>query len=193
MSKGWTQKKLAEAVGCSQQYIAKMISKGLLPLAADGKIDGLKAVKIFEAHHAEVGKDDLREYNRTQKGRPKKKAAVSSVPMDDGGGGDNDDDWAKASDRASKVFNMAKAKEKKFLSLLRELEYKKAMGELIATDEVKADAENVAALLNALLAAMPSRIAPKLMQRDSLAEIQAIIEAEVNEVKKAIYESRFIS
>ena len=103
---GWTQKELAESVGCSRQYIGKLIKKGIIPKLKNGKIDETKAIDIYFAHHAEVGKEDLREYNKSQKGQPKKAAGKKKKTEEEG------TDVSSRAVAIANAFNTAKVRKR---------------------------------------------------------------------------------
>ncbi len=88
-------------------------------------------------------------------------------------------------------FLEARARDKKYQALMREIDYKIKKGEIVPVEKVRKDAQEVIAVLSSLLSAMPAKLAPRLLQRDSLAEIQEIIEDGINDVKKAFQEIDF--
>ena len=161
---GITQSEFARKAGCSRQYVNKLVKQGKLTRNPDGSLDEEKALAEYAAL-AEVGRDAVREWNKEQRGASKTQPTDEEVA------------------RSQRLFNSAKAREKSYLSLLRELEYKVATKEYVRVSDVEAEAERVFAELNSILNALPSRLAPKLMQRESLAEIQRILEDGINQAK----------
>lgn len=101
-----------------------------------------------------------------------------------------------AADRAaSRAGNdsLAEAKKKYWWNMaeLKQLDLEVANGKYIRVTDVEAEAEHVFGELNSILNALPSRLAPKLMQRESLPEIQRILEDGINQAKQTFQDLDF--
>jgi len=187
-----SQAEFARQVGHSRQYINQLVKKGKLSTSGKGKLDEKKAYAEFQAL-GEVGREGTREWNRRQKSGAKN--GHDKASSGNGDQGVPDDTVPQASEfsdpavqEAQRVFNKSRAKEKAFNSLLKELDYYIRKGQYVPVSEVRGEAEQVIGALVSVLDSLPSRLAPKLIQRDSLPEVQQIIEDGVNEIKQAIQE-----
>ena len=185
-----TQTDLAKLVGCSRNHINHLVKQGKLTKLAEGPEAALKEYATLK----DVSTDVQRQWAKKQKElaaqgkhHNQKKKAKTPASVDDDESPDIPDDGTEI----SRLYNRSRAKEKKYAAMLRELDYKIQSGEYIHVDEVRADADRALSALVSMLASMPSRIAPKLMQRDNLAEIQIILENGINEAKQALLESKF--
>ena len=187
-----SQAEFARQVGHTRQYINKLIKQGKLSKSQDGGLDEERAFAEFQAL-GDVAHSATRAWNRQQKSGAKSKResatngngeGVNTAPGVDTENGEDFNDPAVA--EAHRVFNKSKAKEKAYSSLIREIEYYIRKGDYVPISEVRREAEEVVGSLIATLDSMPSRLAPRLLQRESLPEIQEILEAGINEVKEAI-------
>lgn len=189
-----SQAEFARQVGHSRQYIHKLIRQGKLSTDEKGRVDDGKAFEEFRSL-GDVGHSATREWNKQQKQGAKSKHSKATKGSGGSGevlageNGEPEGDFADpAVQEAHRVFNKSKAKEKAFASLLRELDYHVRKGNYVPVSEVKQEAEQVVSAMVSVLDSLPSRLAPRLTQRESLPEIQEIIEDGINEVKQAIQE-----
>ena len=171
-----SQAEFARRVGTSRQYINRLVREGKLTREDDGSLDEDKVTAEFQSL-SDVGRDGTREWAERQRNGESSSQGRSLSMEEDG-----------ENVRAQRLFNSAKAREKSYVSLMKELEYKAALGEYVKVSDVEIEADRVFSELNSILNSLPSRLAPKLMQRESLAEIQQILEEGLNEAKQTFQE-----
>lgn len=88
------------------------------------------------------------------------------------------------------AIQKAELVDKNYRAKMRQLDYEERKGKLIDVEQVKQDAEKVAALLRTTLLSMPSRLALQLEGKEA-AEIQALLEHEINQVLTKLHETKF--
>lgn len=186
-----SQAELARRVGYSRQYIHKLIKQGKLSTDSKGRVDENKVFSELKAL-AEPGRGNVKKKNTERKKANaskdnKKSQTKGSEQSQESPAGGLDPEEADT-EQVHRIFNQARAKKESFASLIRELDYYIRKGDYVSVSEVKQDAEQVVGALIAALDSVPARLAPKLMQRDSLPEIQRILEDGINEAKRAMQE-----
>lgn len=194
----------ARHVGVSRPAVTKMVNQGRIPVRADGKINLEEAVVAYEGSK-QIGREVSAENGRkggrgntsgeakqkTKKSEPKKSAPKkSAVTSDD----DEDDEPITATginqQNLAAQFNKAKLAEKTYQAKLKEIEYKKARGELLDIDEVREDAKATAEDVRGKLMAIAPRLAPQIVDKTPR-EAQRMIEESINNALTAFHSSRF--
>lgn len=192
----------ARHVGVSRPAVTKMVNQGRIPVRSDGKINLEEAVVAYEGSKQigrEVSADNGRKGGRgntsgqakakTTKAKPKKSAPKSEVTPDD-----EEDEPITATginqQNLAAQFNKAKLAEKTYQAKLKEIEYKKARGELLDIDEVRADAKATAEDVRGKLFAIAPKLAPQVVDKTPR-EAQRMIEEAINRALAAFHSSRF--
>lgn len=207
MSEKVSQSEFAKRMGVSQPYIAKMIKAGKLQTDGNGKLEFKEAEAAYLASRA-PGYDGNREWAKEQraKGKAKKAPADDQEDLEDDADTSTPSSKPTMSDQEAEAlndlpkemkggnaaqiaaaFNKARAAEKTFMAKLKELELKEKTGELLKAEDVKREAQELAAVLINRLYAIPHKIAPMLVGLEDEMEIKNII---IHEIEFAIEELR---
>ena len=181
-----TQAEFARQIGVSAPRLNKLIKQGLIP-SFPHDIEAARvefaATRLADSEHkrdwAKKQKELAKEgkhFNQKANRKPKNKEnetepsdVLESLIPDD-------------NITITRMYNKARAKEKTYAAMLRELEYKIQSGEFIHINDVREDAEKTTQAIRAGLSSLPSRLAPRMLHRENLAEIQTIIETCVDEM-----------
>lgn len=193
----------ARHIGVSRPAVSKMVNAGRIPVRDDGKINLEEAVVAYEGSKQigrEVSADNGRKGGRGNtsgeakpkpKTKTKKTEPKKSVPVPD----DTEDDEPITAtginqQNLAAQFNKAKLAEKTYQAKLKEIEYKKARGELLDIDEVRADAKATAEDVRGKLFAIAPKLAPQVVDKTPR-EAQRMIEEAINKALAAFHSSRF--
>jgi len=174
-----TQTEFARRVGVSRQRVGQLLAEGRLPL--DQRTRRIPLAEALAAWTADRGTapdmttDEALEIVRQE----------PPVLRDPGAGPDS------AANIATQHAK-ARAADKVWQARTRELRYQALRGTLVARADVDADSANVAALIRSTLLALPGKLAPQLSGRVlEIAEVEALLAAEVEAALAHLYESRF--
>lgn len=165
----------ARQVGRSPQWIGKLIKKGTIPKNKDGKIP-LDAG--FAAWNAQMKKVEA--LNVLQ-GKNK--------PLPDDDDGELSQSVGKTKN-ITEAFNKARLAKETYLAKLKEIEYRLKKGDLVESDDVRADAQAVASALRERLMSIPVRISV-LCEGRPAREIEEIIENAINDALSQFQKTRF--
>ncbi|MDY0063300.1 MAG: hypothetical protein RBU45_26085, partial [Myxococcota bacterium] len=177
-----TQTEFGRRVGVSRQRIGALISAGRLPLDPRTKrIPWVEGKAVFDADRmdgSEVAAPDMTTDEAAEITHQPPPVLRPAVDLDSAA--------AVASQHAK-----ARAADKVWQARTRELRYQTLRGTLVERAEVDADSENVAALIRSTLLALPGKLAPQLSGRVlEIAEVEALLVAEVEAALAHLYESR---
>lgn len=159
------QTAFAKHIGVAKSYITQLKNEGRLVFAEDGKVD-VEASIIRIKETGDQSRDDVAARHAEARGaelpavaaspeKPKKEKTVSEVS-----------------------FSEARAKEQHFKSLQAELEYQKAIGEVVSAAEMKAAVGDVVTTFRQALENIPHRAAPQFVGKD-LDFIRATLKQEI--------------
>jgi phage terminase Nu1 subunit (DNA packaging protein) len=187
-------------IGVSRPAVTKMIKAGRIQERDDGKINLEEAVVAYESTRQigrEASKDNGRKagVNKSEgeKRAPGKKTTnkpakqeQETQPAESGS--------ISASGATNQALmqqlNRAKLAEKTFQAKLKEMEYKKATGELLEIAEVRADARKIAEDIRGKLMSIPQKLAQQIVNK-SPREAQRMLEESINKALTALQDSRF--
>lgn len=183
-------------IGVSRPAVTKMIKAGRIQERSDGKIDLEEAVVAYESTRQigrEVSKDNGRKagVNKAEgeKRTPGKKAEAKPIEVTPNESGSISASGA-TNQALMQQLNRAKLAEKTFQAKLKEMEYKKATGELLEISEVRADARKIAEDIRGKLMSIPQKLAQQIVNK-SPREAQRMLEESINKALTALQDSRF--
>lgn len=159
------QTAFARHIGVAKSYITQLKQEGRLVFAEDGKVDvAASLIRIKEtgdpnrddvaARHAQARGADL-PVVEVKTDKPKKEKTIAEVS-----------------------FSEARAKEQHFKSLQAELEYQKAIGEVVMAADMKAAVGDVVTTFRQALENIPHSAAPLFVGKD-LDFIRATLKQEI--------------
>jgi hypothetical protein len=165
-----SQREYARRRGVSHSAVQYAVSSGRIT-TVDGKIDPEQADKEWRENT-----DQSKPRNRIT-GSPKQTRSEGepSQPMGSGGGNGGATGYAKA--RAARELYQAQ---------LAKLELDRRRGELVRADEVRIGAFNMARKARDQLIALPERVAANLAATEDPAEVQRILEEEIERICQEI-------
>jgi hypothetical protein len=208
------QSKFGQLVGCSQQNISKLITKGVLEKSKDNKLDvefSLKKLRDFglldendkliksrtpkeekedkksvslpfnepvpyktyadltDEEKEEQNKEELEAFLELEK--KKKEAQSRNIKIED------EDDNLRSFNYAS-----SKAHREHYLGLTAELDHKIKLGEYIARDEAETTFFEAARGVRDSLLSLPTKLAPRIIGKTDIREIQDILMDEIQYV-----------
>lgn len=187
--------KFAEHIGVSRAAVTKMCKAGRVPVRDDGKLNLEEATVAYESTRSisnQVSKDNGRKAGINKKEgverKPGKKdpQPVEVAPPDSGPITAS----GAANQNLMQQLNKAKLAKQTFEAKLKEMEWKKANGQLLEIEEVKADARKVAEDVRGKLMSIPQKLAQQIVNK-SPREAQRMIEDAINKALTAIQDSRF--
>lgn len=191
----------ARHIGVSRPAVTKMVNAGRIPVRGDGKINLEEAVVAYEGskqigrevsadNGKKGGKPPVKERKKPgPKPKPKAAAKIPELP-------DEDDDQEPitatglSQQSLANQFNKAKLAKETYTAKLKEMEYKKARGELLEIDEVRTDAKKTAEDVRAKLFAIAPKLAPQVVGKEPR-EAQRMIEDAINRALTAFHTSKF--
>lgn len=151
-----TQIKFADHIGKTRGYVTQLKQAGRLVITESGKVDVEASIEKIK-NTADPNRDDVAERHAAARGDAQKQK--------------------KEKDPTQVTFSEARAKEQHFKSLQAELDYKKAIGEVVLVAEMKSAVADVVTTFRQALENMPHRVAPQLVGKD-LDFIRATIKQE---------------
>lgn len=191
-----TKSKFAEHIGVSKPAVSKMVKAGRIPVRDDGKINLEEAVVAYESTR-QIGREASKDNGKKGGKKPaagSKRATTKRKPNPvDLDGADNDEPMTFSGGNQRNIgeqYNKAKLAKETYTAKLKEIEYKKARGELLEIDEVKADARRIAEDVRGKLLAIPQKLAQQIVDK-SPREAQRMLEESINKALTALHKSRF--
>lgn len=192
-----TKAAFARHIGVSRPAVTKMIKAGRIQERDDGKINLEEATVAYESTKQigrEVSKENGRKpgvsKNEGIKRTPGKKQEAQPVDIDPPESGPITASGASNQNLVQQL-NKAKLAEKTYQAKLKEMEYKKAVGELLDIAEVRADARKVAEDVRGKLMSIPQKLAQQIVTK-SPREAQRLMEEAINKALTAMQDSRFM-
>lgn len=192
-----TKAEFSRHIGVSRAAVSKMLKSGRIQERDDGKINLEEAVVAYESTR-QIGREASKENGRKagvnksegEKRTPGKKAEPKPVEVTPPESGPISASGA-VNQNLMQQLNKAKLAEKTFQAKLKEMEYKKATGELLEISEVRADARKVAEDVRGKLMSIPQKLAQQIVTK-SPREAQRLIEEAINRALTALQDSRFM-
>lgn len=185
MSEIISQSEFARRIKKTPQYVSKLIKKGKLnvykqfPKGPKNKIKYEEAVIAIEANKRasnELGD----KFNKEQKGKGAKKAALAR----NNGVDEIDSDVKNTSKAMQKARLLAEINNAK----IKEIEYKKAVGELVSIKIVNQELAKVAEVIRTKLISLEDKLPPVLLVAENIKEIRNIVRGEVNAILEEFQE-----
>ncbi len=166
MSSTGSLSQYATHIGASPAYVTKLKKQGRIVMQQDGD----KQVVNFDL-------SDRLIRNTTDMGRARNGANAGAqaptAPIADVAAGPG---------RVDVIFRQAQAQERVFGAKLAELEYRKAVGELVRADDVRASLSRRAAAFREGLLQIPARLSAVLAAENDEARVHAALDAEIRTV-----------
>jgi hypothetical protein len=164
----------ARRIGISHVSVIRAVRSGRISTVG-GKIDPAVADREWRENT-----DQSKPLNRIT-GQPRHRRAPDqpAMPMDLGGGG-------FGGDGAAAGYARARAARELYLAQLAKIELDEKRGILVRADEVKVGAFNMARKARDQLIALPERVAAILAATQDPAEVQRILEEEIERVCEEI-------
>lgn len=192
-----TKASFARHIGVSRPAVTKMIKAGRIQERDDGKINLEEATVAYESTK-QIGREASKENGRKPgvsknegvKRTPGKKQEAKPIDIEPPESGPITASGASNQNLVQQL-NKAKLAEKTYQAKLKEMEYKKAVGELLDIAEVRADARKVAEDVRGKLMSIPQKLAQQIVTK-SPREAQRLMEEAINKALTAMQESRFM-
>lgn len=163
MSSTGSLSQYATHIGASPAYVTKLKKQGRIVMQQDGD----KRVVNFDL-------SDRLIRNTTDMGRARNGANAGAqaptAPIADVAAGPG---------RVDVIFRQAQAQERVFGAKLAELDYRKAVGELVRTDAIRAALASVISATRDALMQLPARLAPVLAAEADAARVHDVLQAEL--------------
>lgn len=165
MSQPLNQKQFADYMGFTKGYVTQLKQAGRLVFAENGMVD-VQASEIRIKETADPSRDDVKNRHASERHTEIEKTDVKL-------------EKPKKEKNASEVtFSEARAKEQHFKSLQAELDYKKAIGEVVLASDMQSAVGDVVTTFRQSLENKPQVIAPQLVGKD-LDFIRATLKQEI--------------
>jgi phage terminase Nu1 subunit (DNA packaging protein) len=163
----------AAHIGASAPYVSKLKKQGRLVTREEGG----KTIVDFELSDRLIrNTTDLGRAKNGSNAQPGRAASAPIAPLADVG-------------RVDAIFRQAQAQERAFNAKLAELEYKKAIGELVSAADVRSvHSKRVASLREAILQ-IPARLAAVLAAESDQAKCHDVLQAELHAVLQQVTEA----
>jgi hypothetical protein len=168
-----SQSKYARSRGISQQAVSKAIRSGRITTIG-GKIDPVVADAAWTSNTRP----------RVDLHVPSTTPSLAPPPADGADPGTGHDE--AASDRPLATFSAARALREIYLAKRAKLDFERAEGKLVRTEEVDALAFNAARKIRDQLLALPARLAPVIFAARDQAECYRILEDALRQVCSGI-------
>jgi hypothetical protein len=162
MSTG-SRSEYAEHIGKSPAYVTKLGHQGRLVERDEG---GRRVVDFEMTDRLVRNTTDM---GRARNGTNAKPGSVPSLPVQpiaDAG-------------RVDAIFRQAQAQERAYSAKLAELEYKKAIGELVSAADVQAELSRIFATFREAMQQIPNRLAAVLAAESDQARVHDALDVEI--------------
>jgi len=185
-----SQSEFAKRIGKSRQYVSKLALSGRLVL--DGKkVDYKKSLSIMKSEQ-DPARDGQRAWSKTQKGDGPKKASLKKQSgVIKSGTGKNGPGRSDGIDpkvlETSKALQQAKLQKEINDSKLKELEYKKAVGEVLPISQVVEANAKIAEIVRTKLLSIPNKVAPIIINMKTIPEIESYLQNNINDILEELY------
>jgi transcriptional regulator with XRE-family HTH domain len=158
------QSDFAKHIGVNKSYITQLKQEGRLVFSENGKVDvEASLIKIKET--ADPNRDDVSTRHA------EKRTAIVELEV-------KPKKIAKQKSSSEVTFSEARAKEQHYKSLQAELEYQKAISEVVSVAEMKAAVGDVVTTFKQALENLPHRAASQFIGKD-LEFIRATLKQEI--------------
>lgn len=178
-----SQREYSRIRGVSHSAVRKAIATGRIS-TSDGTSKGKIDPAVADREWAE--NTDLSTSRNSVAGAPKHRRAKDgpSLPMElDGGNGDGS---GRSAGAGGTGYARARAAREAALAQIAKLDLDERMGVLVRADEVKLAAFNAARKARDQLIAIPARLAPVLVAVETSAEIEALLDSEIERICKEL-------
>jgi phage terminase Nu1 subunit (DNA packaging protein) len=165
-----TLSEYAAHIKASPAYVTKLKKQGRI---VTRDVDGTQRVDFELSDRLIRNTTDLGRAANGANAKPGREASTPVAPMADVG-------------RVDAIFRQAQAQERAFNAKLAELEYKKAIGDLVAASDVRAAYTKRAVTLREALLQIPARLAPVLAAETDQAKCHDLIQSELHTVLQQI-------
>lgn len=153
----------AAHIGKSPAYVTKLGHQGRLVERDEG---GKRVIDFDLTDRLIRNTTDLGRARNGVNAKPGSTPSLPVAPIADAG-------------RVDAIFRQAQAQERAFNAKLAELEYRKAIGELVNAADVRASLARRAATFREALLQIPARLSAQLVAETSQAKVHALIEHEL--------------
>lgn len=180
-----SQRAYARHRGIHTSSVQEMVDRGRIPTHAGPR--GWRWVNVEEADRALAENTDPSAPRNSQTGAPRHRRDPSEpeTPMDLDGrveGGGNGRDKSDKGNGAATGFSKARAAREVYTAQLKKLELDRETGTLVRKDAVTIAAFNLARQCRDQLQAIPERMATTLAATEDPAEVQRMLEDEVERI-----------
>jgi len=138
------QSDFAKKINKTRGYVTQLKQAGRLVFADDGLVEVEASIQRI-ADTSDANRDDVVQRHAAERGEAPQKKEKSKTEV---------------------TFSEARAKEQHFKSLQAELDYKKAIGEVVLVADMKAAVSDVVTTFRQALENMPHRVAAQLVGKD---------------------------
>lgn len=163
-----TKTGFAKLQGVDPSMVTKWLSEGVIEETSDGYIEWEKSERAIAS-----ARDLSRPLQRH--GEIHDKSVVSISDLED-----------LDADEVRRRHAIAQMREREERAAIAELERMKMEGLLVSTEEVEAEAEDVALKLQAALMAIPDRVSPEVLGKQTVREVHALITKEITRVLESL-------
>lgn len=168
-----TRSEYAKHIGRSAPYVTKLGHQGRL---VERSIDGKLLVDFELSDRLVRNTADLGRANNGANAKPELPRSPTMGAVADSG-------------RVDVIFRQAQAQERAYNAKLAELEYKRAIGEVVDAAQVEAQLSRVFAAFREAMMQIPSRIAPVLCAQTVEADVHRTLSDEIRRALLALKEA----
>lgn len=173
MSELLSARAFAKLVGNSNVYISRLVKEGRLP-TINGKIPEKEGLIAYE-ENKKPGYDGNRELNAKKRNQPQIIIEKPEVDLPDPEPIRTGTNAAKTNEQ----YNKARAYEKTVQAKIKDIELKKLQGELIPIEQIREEAQQLAALIRQKIISVAPVIGAKA-EGKTASQIQRLVELELN-------------
>lgn len=158
-----TRSEYAAHLGASKGYVTKLGHQGRL---VEREINGKKLVDVELTDRLIRNTTDMSKAGNGANAVPGRAPSSAIAPIADGG-------------RVDAIFRQAQAQERAYSAKLAELEYKKAIGELVSAADVQAELSRIFATFREAMQQIPNRLAAVLAAETDQARVHDALDVEI--------------
>lgn len=158
-----TRSEYAAHLGASKAYVTKLGHQGRL---VEREINGKLLIDVELTDRLIRNTTDMSKARNGANAAPSRTPSSAIAPIADGG-------------KVDAIFRQAQAQERAYHAKLAELEWKKAIGELVPAADVTAELSRVFATFREAMQQIPGRVAAVLAAESDQARIHQVLDGEI--------------
>lgn len=158
-----TRSEYAAHLGASKAYVTKLGHQGRL---VEREINGKKLIDVELTDRLIRNTTDMSKAGNGANAAPGRAPSAAIAPIADGG-------------KVDAIFRQAQAQERAYNAKMAELDYKKAIGEVVLAADVEAELSRVFATFREAMMQIPSRVAAVVAAESDEAKVHRLIADEI--------------